>query len=737
MRSQCTSADGIGRPVAGLLAVALLALCGGCGGTSTPDAGAPDSGEPLVGDCEITFRFRPPTSATTVMVMGEWNDFARTAHPMEGDDDGNYTATFQVPSGTWGYLFLANGAEYSDSGNLATVRRDGKTYSQLSACMEANSFFQRVRIPQADGDSELSVEGEVREPDGLAWPESTWRPLTGEELVIDKRSATVKLANLAQGKYTVRLRPSQNGVALDEVLLPFWNEEKAHDWRATPLYMLMIDRFRDGEPGNTPAPTPGVTDAASFKGGDLKGVEQAINDGYFEKLGIKAIWMTPWQTQPTKAYSDDSGKYQVLGYHGYWPVKAREVDPRFGGNAALASMVRAAHKKGIRIVMDTVLNHVSVEHEYFNDPAKKGWFRTGCNCGQGGCGWDDTPARYFCLFNAGMPDINWTVPEAKQQFIDDVVWWMDTFDIDGLRIDAAKHIEPEGIQAMSMRVRQRFEAAGTKVFMFGESYTGNLDFLKEYIGPDKLDSQLNFPIYFAVPETIFGRDDKGLQAAKGTIDWSSNTFNDYMVTFIGSHDDARFMTKADPGTRDLKGNKWSDLPGMPQDPRTYDRIYLALLNLVTTPGVPLLYYGDEYGEWGGSDPDNRHMMKAEGTLNDLQKSLLSRVRKLMTVRSQLRGLATGSLYQLWCNNESWGAADAGGGNLWAYARLDRDPKQSAVVVLSLRYESWTGVKVDFPASFGWASGTAIDALSGREYAITSGSVTIDVPGRAGVILKLK
>lgn len=725
MRSQATG------QVGAILALAMLCACPPP--AAGPDAGTPDGNTPIEG-CDVDFSFRPASTATSVFVVGEWNDFDRAAHPLTSDATGTWSGKVKVPSGTWGYYFTANGAESLDPNNPEKGSCGAKTCSILAACLVPGTFTKKVTIPGVDPGTTITVEGSLREPDGLAWPESTWRPLTAQEMVVDKASVTLKLPGLANGKYTVRLKPSQG----EEVLLPFWIEDQRFDWRGQTMYMLMTDRFRDGDPTNNAPAVANVPNSAQFQGGDLQGVQKAIEEGYFEKLGIRSIWITPWQTQPTKSYVADDGVHQVTGYHGYWPVKARAVDSRYGGETALANMVKAAHKKGIRIVMDTVLNHVSIEHEYYQDPAKKDWFRTGCNCGTAGCGWDDTPARYYCLFNAAMPDVNWTNADAKAQFVSDVLWWMDTFDLDGLRIDAAKHIEPEGIEAMATAVRNRYEKAGTKVFMYGESYTGNLDFLKEYIGPTKLDGQLNFPIYFAVPEPTFGRDDKGLQAAKGTIEWSAGTFTDYMVTFIGSHDDARFMTKADPATRDLKGNKWDNLPGMPTEQRTYDRIYLALANLVTTPGVPLLYYGDEYGEYGGSDPDNRHMHRAESTLNEQQKGTLAKVRKLMTVRSQLRSLGTGAFQTLWCNSDAWGDGAAGGGNLWAYLRLDSDPTQSAVVVINLKYESWTGIGVAFPANLGWPeSGTVVDALSDREYSYTGSNVSVDAPGRGAVILKLK
>ncbi len=750
MPSHTRALGGLDRLVVALFAVSGGLLVGCDGGKTEPDAGtSADAGDGK--GCRIAFSFRPTTTATAVYVAGEWDGFNRLAHPMTDDGSGTFSVALKVPVGEWGYLFLANGEEFLDPNNANKVTRDGKTYSLMGDCSGPKlkpevatakatrpsagqgAFSQSLTLTKgADPETAVTVEGLLRSPDDLSWPE-TWKPLPSGAVTVDGDKATVSLSGLADGKYTLRLWPVQAGAKGPEVRLPFWIEAAPFDWRDTPMYMLMIDRFRDGDPTNNPPATSGVVASGAFFGGDLQGIEKAMKDGWFDKMGVKAIWMTPWQTQPVSSMPDDSGQYQVLGYHGYWPIKAREVDGRFGGNAALASMIREAHRHGIRVVMDTVLNHVHRDHEYFK--AHPDWFRTGCNCGSNGCGWDDTPARFYCLFNQGMPDINWTVPAAAEQFTSDVLWWLDTFDVDGLRVDAAKHIEVEGVAKVGTAVRARYETAGTKYYMYGESYTGNETFLKEYVGPDKLDGQLNFPLWFAVPEPVFGNDSKGLQTAKDTTDWALSTYGDWMVNFVGSHDSARFITKADEATRSKQGNKWTDLPGQPTDQRAYDRLWLAMVNLMTLPGSPLLYYGDEYGEYGGSDPDNRHMMLFEDKMNGQQKAQLAKMRKLLTARWTIKGLGTGALHEMWCNDEPWGESK---GNLWAYARpYAKDLKQSAVVVINLKYESWTGVKVDFPSGLGWTSGTVVDALTDREWSFTNSSVTVDVDGRSGVVLRLK
>jgi hypothetical protein len=294
---------------------------------------------------------------------------------------------------------------------------------------------------------------------------------------------------------------------------------------------------------------------------------------------------------------------------------------------------------------------------------------------------------------------------------------------------------------VAVAVRARFEQAGTKYLMFGETLADPWT-INQYISPVMLDSQMDAPLFQAVPGPVFATDSMGLQTVKSETDNAMNNFGDKpMVRFIDSQDQPRFITKADPANAGKQGNKWDYLPSQTTDQRAYDRLYSALLNLMTLPGVPLIYYGDEYGEFGASDPDNRHMLLPEASLNSQQQAQLARTRKLLSTRSSLRGLGKGKLVQMWCNNNAWGTS---GGDLMAYARLDAtDPKQSAIVVLNLEYDPWDAtthwgqVVVNFPAEASWTSGTVVDALTDREYAFSNSSVTVDVPARGGVILRLK
>ena len=97
-----------------------------------------------------------------------------------------------------------------------------------------------------------------------------------------------------------------------------------------------------------------------------------IESGYFENLGINAIWLSPLNTNPDGPFTARDGIHEVSGYHGYWPIEPRQVNPRFGGEIALDELVEAAHSRGIRIIADFTINHVHEDHIYFQNHPE--WF---------------------------------------------------------------------------------------------------------------------------------------------------------------------------------------------------------------------------------------------------------------------------------------------------------------------------------------------------------------------------
>jgi glycosidase len=393
--------------------------------------------------------------------------------------------------------------------------------------------------------------------------------------------------------------------------------------------------------------------------------------------------------------------------------------------------------------MDAVLNHVHDQHEYFQDPQKRSWFRTGCICGSPGCDWTDK--RLSCLFASYMPDIDWTQTDASEQFISDTLWWLEHFNLDGLRVDAVKHVEDAAIFNLTARIRERFEQAGTRYYLLGETAMGwregdvttnqsEYDTIKRYMGKNGLDGQFDFVWYHANSYRVFAYDEKRFLHLDYWTHASLDQFQgSTMVNYLGSHDTSRFLSMAtyrDPrpgssGDRNIANNKWDSLPQQPSDDEPYDRQWLGTLSVFTMPGMPLLYYGDEYGEFGGGDPDNRHMMRLGGQLATREKNQLSRMQKLLTARQKLRGLRRDKLVTVLL-----------GEDVYAYARPDDDPKHGALVILN-RLPYPTTASVPIPSELGWATAVTVkDQLSDAGYTVPAagGRLSVTVPARGGVVL---
>lgn len=745
------------------------------GGTAASDADTgPAGGDPCLpapaptGDallCPVTVTYTPPHPAR-VAIAGEWNGFSPTAQPLTGPDgQGAYQVTLQLAPGLYAYKLVLDGSDWQlDPGNFYRKYAGGVENSGLRVpdchlpALRVEPGSLQVSRP-ASGQGELTVRVQLTaaagEPPGLCRlsaavrdsqepvgdpPQPAPTPAVQVNLSKDRRSAELHLHELRDGKYTLTLTPEAHGKKGPSLLLPFWIEAAAFSFADTPLYMAVTDRFVDGD-GKNPGVIAGVRQAANYQGGDLAGVTRKIESGYFDRLGVRALWLTPFNAQPDIPQRDASGVYDVSPYHGYWPVRARKVDDRIGGEAALRALVRAAHRHGIRILMDSVINHVHEQHEYFRDPSRKSWFRTGCVCGTSGCDW--TEKRLSCLFATYLPDIDWTVPEASEQFIADALWWLEEFDLDGLRVDAVKHVEDAAILNLSARVRERFEQAGTRYYLLGETAMGwnegtiadnreNYDTIKRYMGPHGLDGQFDFVWYHAIAYRTFAYEDKRFLHLDY---WSHASLSQFagslMVPYLGSHDTTRFITLAtyrdaamgSAWNRGIAYNKWNDLPAAPPDQEPYDHLWLGMLNLMTLPGMPLLYYGDEYGEYGGGDPDNRHRMRFDAELAPREQAQLQRMTALLTARSELRGLRRGDLQTVLLDE-----------NVYGYARPDRDPKQAALVLLN-RTAAATQATVPLPAELGWTTGTRLrDRLSGASYTVSGGVLLIDVPARGGALL---
>ena len=581
--------------------------------------------------------------ATSVELIGEWNWSETLTMSRNGDV---WSVDVELSEGLYCYKFIVDGAYIFDPSNPERVYCDDIENSLLRVDDHLRPHYTATLTDVAlEVTYHAGSTGALHDGVPSALVGATWDDMTS--------TWTLPLSGLEDGKHTLKIEGfDTEGHPAYDLLVPFWTGPHAEFvWDDALVYMIMTDRFVNGNTSNDGTST-GAAQGADWQGGDFAGVTQMIESGYFADLGVNALWLTPFNTAATATGKAADGVHDVSAFHGYWPIEARGVEPRLGTEAELQAMIEAAHDDGMRVMMDFVVNHVHEDHEYVQNNSD--WFNTGCICGQADCDW--TEHRLDCQFTAYMPDVNWKNRQASEQMIADALWWMETFDLDGARIDAVKHVENLAVSNLVAQINERFETVGNDVYLKGETAMGwsghslednqaQYGAINAYMGPDGLDGQADFVLYHAVVDNVFVSGNENYQHLDF---WTNRSQDQYtpgslMVPYVGSHDVPRLTSRADTGTGDAY-NQWVEdgLPGQPGDVSAYHAALQAYGWLLTTPGAPLLYYGDEYGEYGGADPDNRHMYRAQSSWSTHEAGLFENISQLGQLRLESIALRQGA-----------------------------------------------------------------------------------------------
>lgn len=356
------------------------------------------------------------------------------------------------------------------------------------------------------------------------------------------------------------------------------------------IYLLMPDRFCDGDPANNDPYGLKTYDRAqprAYHGGDLKGIRYRLP--YLRDLGVTAIWHTP-------VYDNDDASPDE--YHGYHPVDHFAVDEHFGTMDDYRTLVRDAHRLGLKIVQDHVLNHCGPKHVWVTYPPAPTWFHPKMPAAYHLALLlsPDAPAETKRRITEGwlfgiLPDLNQDDPAVAHFLIQHSLWWLMETGADAVRVDTMPYMPRPFLQ----RWRQALRLELPQVTVIGEVLPVPPDarvqafFQGGRAGYDGIDtgfeSVFDFALAIAIRQ-VFGRDEP-MERLKEVLDADALYPNPTrLVTLLGNHDFPRFMTVAKPDRR-------------------WQRLKLATAFLLTTRGSVQWYYGDEIGMEGGDDPDNR------------------------------------------------------------------------------------------------------------------------------------
>ena len=311
--------------------------------------------------------------------------------------------------------------------------------------------------------------------------------------------------------------------------------------------------------------------------GDLRGLTQKLD--YISGLGADCVWLMPVAESPS--------------YHGYDVTNYYKIEPDYGTNDDFTAFVAAAHRHKIRVLVDLVLNHTSSEHPWFQEALRdtaaphRSWYRWSTTPGNN---WHKSPVRdeyYFGLFWSGMPDLNYETPAVLEEMKRVARYWLDSMHVDGFRLDAVRHLveagnevsNTPGTHAVLRDFGQYVRSIAPDAYTIGEVWD-NTDVILTYY-PDQLDAYFAFPISEAIIDAVKSGKAGGLvptvvqfQRAEPAWRWAP---------FQRNHDQTRTMTALGNDTAGAR---------------------IAATILLTLPGVPFIYYGEEIG-MTGDKPDER------------------------------------------------------------------------------------------------------------------------------------
>ncbi|MEA3318156.1 MAG: alpha-amylase family glycosyl hydrolase, partial [Bacteroidota bacterium] len=416
------------------------------------------------------------------------------------------------------------------------------------------------------------------------------------------------------------------------------------------LYFMMVDRFNNGNKTNdAPINDLEIKDKANYWGGDLKGISNKIKSGYFSKLGINTIWLSPITQNPQKGYIEYPAPHRKYsGYHGYWPITLTTIDNRIGTSDELNELVNLAHKNNINVILDFVSNHVHEENAlYKNHPE----WTTDLTLPDGSKNirlWDEQ--RLTTWFDSFLPTLDLSKQEVVETISDSALFWIKEYNLDGFRHDATKHIPKNYWKTLTRKLRDNVDKEN--IFQIGETF-GSRELIGDYVSSEQLDGQFDFNLYFDA-RSVFANNNEPFTKLQKSLSESLEYYgyHSLMGNITGNHDIPRFISyagKAIAFDEDAKKAGWErDI--QVEDTIGYYKLSSLTAFIMTIPGIPVIYYGDELGMPGAGDPDNRRPMKFVD-LSRQEKNLKAKTEKLIQLRKSNMSLIFGNTEFLQVSND--------------------------------------------------------------------------------------
>ena len=367
------------------------------------------------------------------------------------------------------------------------------------------------------------------------------------------------------------------------------------------IYLIMIDRFADGDPtnNNPPDAPPAANDRTNpraFHGGDLRGIINHL--AYLKDLGVTAIWLTPWYDNWNGVNRCPKRWCPNTYYHGYHAIDYYAVEDRFGDLNTLRELVQKAHALGLKVIQDQVANHVGSRHPWLNDPPLPNWFH-GTRAEHEPNTFKnsvllsphsnprDVRAVLDGWFSDDLPDMNQDEPEVARYEIQNALWWVGVTGIDGIREDTIQYMPRTFIRDLSTALHGEFPNVWLVGEVFERDAAQTAFFIGGHTGWDGIDTKLDSVFDFALWNTslkVF-TNKLPVRALREQLKYDALYPDPGQLTLLANnHDTPRFLSLRNATINGAK---------------------LHTAFVLSMRGIPQLYYGEEIAMKGGEDPDNR------------------------------------------------------------------------------------------------------------------------------------
>ena len=504
-----------------------------------------------------------------------------------------------VSTGDYYYYYVVDGTEELDAFNSEKADYSGKECSVChfkKANVSVTASLSQYAMDYNDNNV-LSVKLTAKDGEGLETSEIAAITADLSELGLNREFAidptlmegTISCLNtVAAGEKTipVTVKDIYGNVYTTATNVTVTERKKSagdFDWDEAVIYFAVTDRFFDGDASNNDAYgvgdyNTGEKGGSSYHGGDFAGLNQKLD--YLKDLGVNTIWITPIVENITEDQHDNKTDTATYGYHGYWASDFTKLNKHLGTEQQFKALLDAAHSKGMKIMVDVVLNHAGYGTEkYFNsiltdaDGNSISMIRDSNNTISG----DD---KYDSL--SDLPDF---VTENKAVTDQLVTWqteWMSIYNIDYYRVDTVKHVETttwEAFKNSLTKVNPDFKMIGE---YSGAGYANNAGEL----GTGSMDALLDFDFNDFAQKFVTGDIsgvESSLQKRNGAI---NNTAT--MGSFLSSHDEDSLQYKL------VNESKLSE-------EEAYNQMKVAATLQITAKGQPVLYYGEEIGQGGANN----------------------------------------------------------------------------------------------------------------------------------------